>query len=95
MLDCLHICLFGCPPVCLSLLRFDYPLIVVFVCLYVHTSLSICLPQKIPPSSGSNYGYKFQSNPTSYDYNAPVSEAGDPTQKYFVIRDVVGKVSDA
>ena len=26
---------------------------------------------------------------TSYDYDAPISEAGDLTEKYFAIRDVV------
>ena len=26
---------------------------------------------------------------TSYDYDAPLSEAGDPTEKYFEIRDVI------
>jgi hypothetical protein len=28
---------------------------------------------------------------TSYDYDAPLSEAGDPTEKYFAIRNVVSK----
>ncbi|KAG0715975.1 Beta-galactosidase [Chionoecetes opilio] len=42
-------------------------------------------------TAGSNGGAKFQSNPTSYDYNAPVSEAGDPTDKYIAIRDVISK----
>ncbi|XP_050729221.1 beta-galactosidase-like isoform X2 [Eriocheir sinensis] len=42
-------------------------------------------------TAGSNNDYKFQSNPTSYDYDAPVSEAGDPTDKYQAIRDVVSK----
>lgn len=26
---------------------------------------------------------------TSYDYDAPLSEAGDPTEKLFAIRDVI------
>lgn len=42
-------------------------------------------------TAGSNLGDKFQANPTSYDYNAPVSEAGDPTDMYVAIRDVVSK----
>jgi len=29
---------------------------------------------------------------TSYDYDAPLTEAGDPTEKYFAIRDVIGQV---
>lgn len=28
---------------------------------------------------------------TSYDYDAPLSEAGDPTEKYFAIRNVIFK----
>jgi len=33
----------------------------------------------------------FQACPTSYDYDAPISEAGDLTHKYWAIRDVIGK----
>lgn len=29
---------------------------------------------------------------TSYDYDAPLSEAGDPTEKLFAIRIVISKV---
>ena len=29
---------------------------------------------------------------TSYDYDAPLNEAGDPTEKYFAMRDVISKV---
>lgn len=29
---------------------------------------------------------------TSYDYDAPLSEAGDPTEKLFAIRTVISKV---
>lgn len=28
---------------------------------------------------------------TSYDYDAPMDEAGDPTEKYFAIRKLIGK----
>ena len=28
---------------------------------------------------------------TSYDYDAPLSEAGDPTEKYYAIRNVISK----
>lgn len=42
--------------------------------------------------SGSNLDINFKPNPTSYDYDAPLNEAGDPTPKYFAIRDVISKV---
>lgn len=29
---------------------------------------------------------------TSYDYDAPLDEAGDPTPKYFELREVIKKV---
>lgn len=46
---------------------------------------------------GTNFGYwngadhdtRFRSVVTSYDYDAPLSEAGDPTEKLFAIRDVI------
>ncbi|KAI5729804.1 hypothetical protein M8J76_006816 [Diaphorina citri] len=48
---------------------------------------------------GTNFGFtaganadavdKYLSDITSYDYDAPLTEAGDPTKKYFAIRDVV------
>lgn len=31
---------------------------------------------------------------TSYDYDAPLSEAGDPTEKLFAIRRVISKVTN-
>lgn len=31
---------------------------------------------------------------TSYDYDAPLSEAGDPTEKLFAIRTVISKVTN-
>lgn len=40
--------------------------------------------------SGANSPYGAQ--PTSYDYDAPLSEAGDLTEKYFVIREVIKMV---
>lgn len=39
---------------------------------------------------GANSPYAAQ--PTSYDYVAPLSEAGDLTGKYFAIRDVIRMV---
>ncbi len=41
--------------------------------------------------NGANYGGRFQPQPTSYDYDAPLDEAGRPTKKYFVLRDVIAK----
>ncbi|CAL8238005.1 unnamed protein product, partial [Merluccius merluccius] len=44
---------------------------------------------------GSNFGYwsgansKYAPQTTSYDYDAPLTEAGDLTDKYFAIRDVI------
>ncbi|NWI60917.1 BGAL galactosidase, partial [Calyptomena viridis] len=45
---------------------------------------------------GTNFAYwnganmPYMSQPTSYDYDAPLSEAGDLTGKYFVLREVIG-----
>lgn len=41
--------------------------------------------------NGANYGGRFQPQPTSYDYDAPLDEAGRPTKKYFLFRDVIAK----
>lgn len=41
-------------------------------------------------TSGANVPYSPQ--PTSYDFNAPLTEAGDLTEKYFMIRDVIKMV---
>jgi len=44
--------------------------------------------------TGANCGAnasQFQPQPTSYDYDAPLSEAGDPTQKYFVLLEVIAR----
>uniref|UniRef100_A0A4W6C861 Beta-galactosidase n=1 Tax=Lates calcarifer TaxID=8187 RepID=A0A4W6C861_LATCA len=44
---------------------------------------------------GTNFGYwngansPYGSQPTSYDYDAPLTEAGDLTEKYFAIREVI------
>ncbi|XP_047435660.1 beta-galactosidase [Mugil cephalus] len=45
---------------------------------------------------GTNFGYwngansPYRPQPTSYDYDAPLTEAGDLTEKYFAIREVIG-----
>ena len=41
--------------------------------------------------NGANYGGIFQPQPTSYDYNSPMDEMGRPTDKFFALRDVLGK----
>lgn len=41
-------------------------------------------------TSGANAPYSPQ--PTSYDYDAPLTEAGDLTDKYFAIRNVIRMV---
>uniref|UniRef100_UPI0037E95EA7 beta-galactosidase n=1 Tax=Semicossyphus pulcher TaxID=241346 RepID=UPI0037E95EA7 len=44
---------------------------------------------------GTNFGYwngansPYAPQPTSYDYDAPLSEAGDLTEKYYTIREVI------
>lgn len=44
---------------------------------------------------GTNFGYwngansPYAAQPTSYDYDAPLTETGDLTEKYFVIREVI------
>ncbi|XP_072507575.1 beta-galactosidase isoform X1 [Notamacropus eugenii] len=46
---------------------------------------------------GTNFGFwnganmPFSPQPTSYDYDAPLSEAGDLTEKYFSLREAIGK----
>jgi beta-galactosidase len=49
---------------------------------------------------GTNFGFmsgansflgSYQPDVTSYDYDAPLSEAGDPTPKYWALRDVIGR----
>ncbi|XP_054887971.1 beta-galactosidase-1-like protein [Poeciliopsis prolifica] len=51
---------------------------------------------------GTNFGYwngadhdsRFRSVVTSYDYDAPLTEAGDPTEKLLAIRDVIKQFRD-
>ncbi|XP_050453889.1 beta-galactosidase isoform X2 [Cataglyphis hispanica] len=43
-------------------------------------------------TSGANGGVgSYSPQITSYDYDAPLTEAGDPTDKYFAIRDVISQ----
>lgn len=50
---------------------------------------------------GTNFGFTAGANGganqyipdiTSYDYDAPLTEAGDPTDKYFALRDTLAQV---
>lgn len=45
-------------------------------------------------TSGANYTSKMPIEPsmTSYDYDAPLSEAGWPTPKYYALRDVIRRL---
>uniref|UniRef100_A0A803YBQ2 Beta-galactosidase n=1 Tax=Meleagris gallopavo TaxID=9103 RepID=A0A803YBQ2_MELGA len=42
--------------------------------------------------SGADFKGQYKPVTTSYDYDAPLSEAGDPTEKLFAIRTVISKV---
>lgn len=48
---------------------------------------------------GTNFGFSngadpvYETQPTSYDYDAPITEAGDTTEKYLAIRNSISKVS--
>lgn len=39
--------------------------------------------------AGANYERAYEPDTTSYDYDAPLDEAGRPTKKYFTFRDVI------
>jgi beta-galactosidase len=41
--------------------------------------------------NGANLGGHYQPQPTSYDYDAPIDEAGRLTSKYFALRNVLKK----
>ncbi|KAJ3591741.1 hypothetical protein NHX12_006873 [Muraenolepis orangiensis] len=51
---------------------------------------------------GTNFGYwngadhdtRFRAVVTSYDYDAPLTEAGDPTEKLLLVRDVIKQFRD-
>ena len=42
-------------------------------------------------NNNKQYPDSINAEPTSYDYNAPITEAGDLTEKYFKIKDVISK----
>lgn len=58
--------------------------------LYAKSQILLFIIAFFPPL-GANMPYMPQ--PTSYDYDAPLSEAGDLTEKYFALREVIGMVS--
>ncbi len=41
--------------------------------------------------AGANYGKHYEPDVTSYDYDAPLNEMGQPTPKYFAIRRAIAK----
>lgn len=51
---------------------------------------------------GTNFGFwagandwgigKYMADITSYDYDAPLDETGEPTSKYYILSDVIGEV---
>jgi beta-galactosidase len=51
---------------------------------------------------GTNFGFtggandkgQYRSHVTSYDYDAPLDEAGHPTEKFFAFRDVIAKYAE-
>jgi len=42
-------------------------------------------------TNGANHKGTYQSHVTSYDYDAPLDEAGFPTEKFFAFRDVIAR----
>ncbi len=42
-------------------------------------------------TNGANDSYGYEPQPTSYDYDAPLGEYGNPTPKYHAFREVIGK----
>jgi beta-galactosidase len=41
--------------------------------------------------NGANYATRYQPQPTSYDFDAPLDEAGRPRAKFFLFRDVIAR----
>jgi beta-galactosidase len=42
-------------------------------------------------TAGANFGDAYQPDVTSYDYDAPLDEAGRPTPKYAALRELLGR----
>ncbi|XP_055616988.1 beta-galactosidase-like [Toxorhynchites rutilus septentrionalis] len=46
-------------------------------------------------AGANDWGYgKYMADITSYDYDAPMDEAGDPTMKYKIFRDIISEFID-
>ncbi|PPF81966.1 beta-galactosidase [Pseudoclavibacter sp. RFBJ3] len=45
-------------------------------------------------TNGANHKGRYLPIATSYDYDAPLDEAGNPTPKFFAFRDVISKYAD-
>ncbi|MBF4457353.1 glycoside hydrolase family 35 protein [Pseudoclavibacter sp. VKM Ac-2867] len=45
-------------------------------------------------TNGANHKGRYLPIATSYDYDAPLDEAGNPTPKFFAFRDVIAKYAD-
>lgn len=43
--------------------------------------------------ANSDSNFVYQPDPTSYDYDAPINEYGNLTDKYFEISKVISKVN--
>jgi beta-galactosidase len=41
--------------------------------------------------NGANYSDHYQPQPSSYDFEAPIDEAGRPTSKYFYLREAIAR----
>ncbi len=39
--------------------------------------------------AGANYGTRYEPDITSYDYDAPLDEAGNPTRKYYIFKNLL------
>ncbi|ERE75677.1 beta-galactosidase [Cricetulus griseus] len=46
---------------------------------------------ELHPQEHASANIPYAAQPTSYDYDAPLSEAGDLTEKYFALRNVIQK----
>ncbi|NWW85579.1 BGAL galactosidase, partial [Rhynochetos jubatus] len=57
--------------------------------LQLGASVNMQLPSL--PWPGADFKDQYKPVTTSYDYDAPLSEAGDPTEKLFAIRGVISK----
>lgn len=40
-------------------------------------------------TAGANFSDHYQADVTSYDYDAPIDEAGRPTEKFMILRDMI------